>query len=64
MLFLLLLTSFITSKKLNHSIQLFLIMKIKSSQELVEEALKNMGIITHEKVLIYTDNKIEVEIFK
>ena len=36
----------------------------KQQLNIYEEALKNMGIITHEKVLIYTDNKIEVEIFK
>jgi ATP-dependent exoDNAse (exonuclease V) beta subunit len=36
----------------------------KQQLNVYEEALKNMGIITHEKVLIYTDEKIEVEIFK
>ena len=36
----------------------------KQQLNIYEEALKNMGIITHEKVLIYTNNKIEVEIFK
>ena len=36
----------------------------KQQLNVYEEALKNMGIITHEKVLIYTNEKIEVEIFK
>ena len=50
MLFLLFFIFFITSKKLNHSIQLPLIMKIKSSQDLVEEALKNIETLEAEKV--------------
>ena len=50
MLFLLSFIFFITSKKLNHSIQLPLIMKIKSSQDLVEEALKNIETLEAEKV--------------
>ena len=36
----------------------------KQQLNIYERALKDMGIITHEKVLIYTDEKIEVEIFK
>ena len=52
MLFLLLFISFITSKKLKHSIQLLLIMKIKSSQDLVEEALKNIETLEAKKVQI------------
>ena len=36
----------------------------KQQLNIYEKALKNMGIITHEKVLIYIDDKIEVEIFK
>ena len=35
----------------------------KKQLNIYEEALKNMGIITLEKILIYTDKKIEVEIF-
>ena len=50
MLFFLLFISFITSKKSNHSIQLKLNMKIKSSQELVEEALKHIETLDAEKV--------------
>ena len=50
MLFLLFFIFFITSKKLNHSIQLPLIMKIKSSQDLVKEALKNIETLEAEKV--------------
>ena len=50
MLFLLLFISFITSKKSNHSIQLLFIMKIKSSQELVEEALKQIETLDAKKV--------------
>tara|TARA_B100000427_G_scaffold322966_1_gene325732 strand:+ start:205 stop:678 length:474 start_codon:yes stop_codon:yes gene_type:complete len=52
MLFLLFFISFITSKKLNHSIQLPLIMKIKSSQDLVEEALKSIETLEAKKVQI------------
>ena len=36
----------------------------KQQLNIYEEALKNIGIITLEKVLIYADKKIEVEIFK
>ena len=36
----------------------------KKQLNIYEEALKNMGMITLEKVLIYTDEKIGVEIFK
>ena len=35
----------------------------KKQLNIYEEALKKMGIITLEKILIYTDKKIEVEIF-
>ena len=35
----------------------------KKQLDIYEKYLKNMGIITLEKVLIYTDKKIEVEIF-
>ena len=35
----------------------------KKQLDIYEKSLKNMGIITLEKVLIYTDKKIEVEIF-
>ena len=35
----------------------------KKQLEIYENSLNNMGIITLEKVLIYTDKKIEVEIF-
>ena len=35
----------------------------KKQLEIYEKSLNNMGIITLEKVLIYTDKKIEVEIF-
>jgi len=35
----------------------------KQQLYIYEEVLKNIGVITHEKVLIYIDDKIEVEIF-
>ena len=57
MLFLLLFTSFITSKKSNHSIQLKLNMKIKSSQELVEEASKHIETLEAKKVKILQKEK-------
>ena len=55
MLFLLLFISFITFKRSNHSIQLLFIMKIKSSQELVEEALKQIETLDAKKVRLLQD---------